>query len=64
MISEFCRDSLINKKRRQKFHQRKLELLYVFRDSLERRLSGINASINTLEEQINRDQASDLESTE
>ncbi len=44
------------KDRRRRFHERKLEMLKLYRDSLERRLASINASINTITEQIERDQ--------
>jgi hypothetical protein len=34
--------------------ERKLRLLTIWRDGLERQLAGLNASINTLEEQMRR----------
>ena len=56
MISDYCLNTDFAKKRRQVFHQRKLEMLIFLRDSLERRISSVNASIDTLKEQIKRDQ--------
>ena len=46
---------------RIRFHKRKLDVLKVIRDSMERRLSSLNASIETLESQIRRDQQNDPE---
>ncbi|HGY5549925.1 MAG: sigma factor SigF [Prochlorococcus sp.] len=42
--------------RRNRLQQRKLEMLLYWRDGLERRLSAVKASIDTLEKQIQRDQ--------
>ncbi len=55
LIAEFCSNYDTADKRRHKFHQRKLEMLKFYRDSIERRLASLNASIDTLETQINRD---------
>ncbi len=53
--SNFCIANDTATKRRQYIHKRKLEMMTFYRDSLERRISALNASIKTLEEQINRD---------
>ena len=42
-------------KARRKFQNRRLKLLRHWRDALERRISAVDASISTLEKQINRD---------
>ena len=54
-ISDICTSANSPEKRRTYFHKRKLEMLTMYRDSLERRISAISASIKTLEEQIDRD---------
>ena len=54
-ISDICTSASSPEKRRNYFHKRKLEMLTMYRDSLERRISAISASIKTLEEQIARD---------
>ena len=56
MITENCTNYLNNADRRVKIHKRKLEMLKFFRDTLERRISAVNASIETLQRQIERDQ--------
>lgn len=38
------------------FKERRLKFLKWLRDDLETRLSGLNAAISTLEEQINREE--------
>ncbi len=40
--------------RRIRYQMRKLNMMKFYRDSLERRLSAMNASISTLESQIER----------
>ncbi len=55
MIDQFCNSSQSSEERRINFHKRKLQMLRLFRDSLERRMSSVNAAINTLETQIERD---------
>ncbi len=55
LISDLCSPSVDSSSRRTRFHQRKLEVMRLFRDSLERRLASVNASIETIENQINRD---------
>ena len=52
---ESCSSNSDKTSRRKRFQSRKLEMLRFFRDSLERRLSAIDASISTLESQIERD---------
>ena len=54
MSLSYC-SSTNAKERKLKYHQRKLEMLLFFRDNLEQKLSSLNASINTLESQIERD---------
>ena len=55
LISDICTSASSPEKRTTSFHKRKLEMLTMYRDSLERRISAISASIKTLEEQIDRD---------
>ena len=55
MKENFCDGSISSEKRRLFFHKKKLEMLRFFKDSLERRISSVNASISTLEAQIDRD---------
>ena len=52
---EICSTNDSAKKRRHSVHKRKLELLQFYRDSLERRIAAITASIETLQSQIERD---------
>tara|TARA_B100000700_G_scaffold277373_1_gene324677 strand:+ start:721 stop:906 length:186 start_codon:yes stop_codon:yes gene_type:complete len=56
---EKCTDEINRKQRKEMFQKRKLELLILFRDSLERRISATNATISTLEKQIERNQSTD-----
>ena len=56
---EKCTEEINRKQRKERFQQRKLELLILFRDSLERRISATNATISTLEQQIERNQSTD-----
>tara|TARA_Y100001968_G_scaffold120578_1_gene109789 strand:+ start:1474 stop:1656 length:183 start_codon:yes stop_codon:yes gene_type:complete len=60
-MSDFCFKTSTREKRRQIFQKRKLEMLSLFRDGLERKLAAVNASINTLENQISRDVTSDVD---
>lgn len=55
MKSKFCDSSISSEGRRLAFHKKKLEMLNFFKDSLERRISAVNAAIKTLETQIERD---------
>lgn len=59
-LFEFCNSGSNPDKRRQDYQHRKLEFLSLLRDSLERRLSSVNASIQTLNDQINRDKENDI----
>ena len=54
-FSDICSSKDTAKKRRHTFHKRKLEVLEFYKDSLERRIAAITASIDKLQEQINRD---------
>ncbi len=54
-ISDSCTSANSSRQRRHYFHKRKLEMLSIYRDSLERRIAAISASIETLEAQIKRD---------
>ena len=55
LINDFCLNEEMMAKRRLHFKQRKLELLKLYRDSLERRIAAMNASIDVLQGQIDRD---------
>ncbi|KZR81327.1 hypothetical protein PMIT1342_01663 [Prochlorococcus marinus str. MIT 1342] len=57
MFSPFCISSNVDSAdRRRHYQNRKLEMLLFLRDGLERRLSAVKAAIETLEQQIQRDQ--------
>ena len=56
LLPIFCSTNTTPEGRRTYFHKRKLEMLRVYKDSLERRLSALLATIDTLEQQIARDQ--------
>tara|TARA_Y100001968_G_C19200030_1_gene639479 strand:+ start:165 stop:359 length:195 start_codon:yes stop_codon:yes gene_type:complete len=60
-MSDFCFKTSTSEQRRQIFQKRKLEMLSLFRDGLERRLAAVKASISTLEEQISRNKNSETE---
>ncbi len=53
-LNSVCSTSSNPKERRIRYQERKLEFLTYMRDSLERRLSAINASISTLQKQIDQ----------
>ncbi len=55
LINDFCINQDMMAKRRLNFKQRKLELLKLYKDSLERRIAAMNASIDVLQSQIDRD---------
>ena len=56
IISGFCGGSNTSKQERKVyFQQKRLEVLSYYRDSLERRMAAIDASIDTLKMQIDRD---------
>jgi hypothetical protein len=40
---------------RQRLQERKLRMLSLWRDGIERQLAAVNASISTLEQQMRRD---------
>ena len=50
-----CSNEKFFEERRKRFQYRKLEVLKYVKDSLDRRLSAVSASIAKLEEQIERD---------
>ena len=52
--TEDCSKSKSFEQRRKKMQIKKLHLLEFIRDNLERRLSSINASIETMQKQIDR----------
>ena len=53
MENSFCNTDKYSYRARLQI--KRLNMLKYFRDSLERRLSAVNASISTLESQIERD---------
>ena len=55
MAHQNCSSSDNNGVFRKRYQHRKLNMLMMYRDSIERRLAAINASISTLETQIERD---------
>ena len=56
IFSDLCNATSIDfDESRKRFQNRRLRTLHYLRDSLERRLSAIDASIKTLENQIKRD---------
>ncbi len=55
LVSEFSTSPENVSKRRINFHKRKLEMLKFYKDSLERRIASVSASIEVIEQQINRD---------
>ena len=59
-MSDFCTLSGSAEKRRHYFHKRKLEMLSFYKDSLERRIAAISASIQVLEQQIERDNTNEV----
>ena len=59
MISEYCFSKENTKKRRHSFNLRRLEMLKFIKDSLERRIASVDASINVLKNQIDRDESLD-----
>ena len=44
-----------SKEKKSFYQQKKLEMLSYIKDSLERKIASVNASINVLESQISRD---------
>ena len=53
-IPHFCSPNIDPSKRRLSILNRRLEMLRLFRDSLESRLAAMDAAITTLEAQIHR----------
>ena len=56
MLPPFCGSNTDHLAMRRQRQERKLAMLTFWRDGLERQLAALNASINTLESQIKRDQ--------
>ncbi len=54
-MSSFCSSNLTANNRKSRYQSKRLEIMKLMRDALERRLSGLDASIATLEKQIERD---------
>ena len=50
-----CQSSMDYSERKKRYQQRKLQMLIFIRDAIERRLAAINASITTLNSQIDKD---------
>ena len=60
MLPPFCCDGSSDHGQRRRQHQeRKLAMLKFWRDGLERQLAAINASLDTLQQQMERDAQSD-----
>ena len=55
ITNDLCSKTESMSRRRMYFHQRKLEMLKFYKDSLERRIASVKASIEVLENQIERD---------
>jgi len=56
MLPPFCCDGSSDSTSRRRHHQeRKMAMLSFWRDGLERQLAAINASIDTLKKQMERD---------
>ena len=53
--SNCCNSTMEYSERKRKFQEKRLNLLIFIRDGIERRLAGVNASIDTLKQQIERD---------
>ncbi len=56
MSTDSCSQKTDYKSKLAFVRTRKLNLLSMYRDSLERRISAVDASIETLKQQIQRDQ--------
>ncbi len=54
-IADFCTSNDTALKRKQNYQNKKLQILNLYKDSLERRIAAISASIEVLEHQIDRD---------
>ena len=55
----YC-NSKSSKEKKSFYQQRKLEILNYIKDSLERKIASVNASIDVLEKQISRDSEGDV----
>tara|TARA_Y100001968_G_scaffold321506_1_gene356011 strand:+ start:3532 stop:3717 length:186 start_codon:yes stop_codon:yes gene_type:complete len=55
MFSSYCQSTGDSDSRKKLFQKKKLEMLTYFKDSLERRTAAVNASIETLKQQIERE---------
>ena len=51
-----------SKEKKAFYQNKKLEMLNYFKDSLERKIASVTASIEVLESQINRDSNSEINS--
>ena len=60
-IADFCSSNGTANKRKRNYQNKKLELLTLYRESLERRIAAVAASIDVLEEQINNHKIQDDE---
>ena len=49
-----------SKEKKSFYQQKKLEMLNYIKDSLERKIASVNASIKVLESQINRDKEPEI----
>ncbi len=52
MNTTHCNTNIDFTRRKARYMNRKLEMLIILRDTIERRLAGLNASIDKLKEQI------------
>ncbi len=53
-ITDFCSSNGTAQKRKRNYQAKKLELLTLYKESLERRIAAIAASIEVLENQISK----------
>ncbi len=59
-ISDICSSNDSAKKRRYSFNKKKLEVLQFYKDSLERRIAALEASISIILEQLERDKEEEI----
>ncbi len=57
--SNCSNNSMDFSEKKKKFQQRKLNMLLMFKEAIERRLSAVKATIETLEKQIDPEKDSD-----
>ena len=50
-----------SKEKKSFYQNKKLEMLNYIKDSLERKIASVTASINVLEKQISRDKVEDMD---